>query len=145
MLLKLSFAFQEPESPCLLGFPTELNTLSDHIRAKRMVQHILQRELAEILDVSTDTVTNWEQKRSEPHYHHLPAITKFLGYALIKHHPMGGWRQTLLNDRLHRGLPRHRYAKLIGIDESTLMRAELGKNILRKSEKRILEFLSPVK
>lgn len=125
-----------------VGFPAELETLSDHIRAKRIGQHILQRELADKLGVNTMTVTNWEIKRSEPHYHHFPSITKFLGYALINHHPMGGWRQTLLNDRLQRGLPRYRYAKLIGIDESTMRRAELGQRILRKSEIKIVDFLN---
>ena len=106
-----------------------------------MGRHMLQRELAEIIGVTEDSITNWETNRSQPHYRYYPTITNFLGYCLIALHPMGGWRQTLLNDRLQRGLRRTKYAKMIGIDESTLTNAEQGQGVSRRTETKISEFL----
>ena len=62
-------------------YPKELNTLGDHIRAKRLDLGLLQREVAGIIGVTTDTITNWEKNRNKPMNWHSLKINKFLGYS----------------------------------------------------------------
>ena len=38
----------------------------ERLKELRKVNHFLQRELAEKISVSTDTIHNWEKGRSEP-------------------------------------------------------------------------------
>ena len=60
--------------------PTTLITLGDHIRKKRIESWLMQKEVAEILNVCEDTITGWETGRSDPQTKHLGNIIKFLGY-----------------------------------------------------------------
>ena len=95
--------------PKPFGYPKELITLSDHILARRLDKGMLQREAAKEIGISTSTLENWERKQSSPRTRYIPLLTKFLGYSLIKYHPNGGWRQTLLNDRMQRGMLQYKY------------------------------------
>ena len=47
-------------------YPKELNTLGDHIRARRLNLGLLQKDVAEIIGVTTDTITNWDKNRLDP-------------------------------------------------------------------------------
>jgi DNA-binding XRE family transcriptional regulator len=48
------------------GYPKKLNTVGDHIKAKRLDKGLYQKELAKMLGIGTDTLINWELGRNEP-------------------------------------------------------------------------------
>ena len=58
----------------------QLNTLGDHIRARRIDLGLLQRQVAEQIEVCNATITNWERNESTPVIRNMPAIIRFLGY-----------------------------------------------------------------
>ena len=64
----------------LRGYPKEVVSVGDHIRARRLSLKLWQEDVAKILQVSSDTITNWETDRSAPNVKYYPAIIKFLGY-----------------------------------------------------------------
>ena len=54
------------DKPKVFAYAPELKTLGDHVRARRLDLGLFQKDVAELVGVSTDTVTNWEKNRSEP-------------------------------------------------------------------------------
>ncbi len=50
------------------------------MRKKRQELKLLQKEVAQILGVTKDTVTYWAVGRSSPRLQHMPNIAEFLGY-----------------------------------------------------------------
>jgi len=65
-------------------YPKELNTLRDHIKAKRIDLGLFQKEVTKTIGVTTDTITNWEKNRNQPMYRHYPRIIEFLGYCPLE-------------------------------------------------------------
>ncbi|MBY0533740.1 MAG: helix-turn-helix domain-containing protein [Rickettsiaceae bacterium] len=61
-------------------YPKALKTFGDHIRKRRLDLDLSQREVAKLLKVKTDTVTNWELNRNDPQVSQYPSIIQFLGY-----------------------------------------------------------------
>ena len=68
------------EKPKIFGYPPELNTIGEHIRAHRLDLGLFQKEVAELTGVCTNTVTNWEKNRSDPDLGARPRVLKLLGY-----------------------------------------------------------------
>ena len=62
-------------------YPKQLKTLGDHIRARRLDLGLLQKDVAEIIGVTTDTIANWEKNRHHPMRCHYMRINTFLGYS----------------------------------------------------------------
>ena len=62
-------------------YPKQLKTLGDHIRAKRLDLGLFQKDIAGIIGVTTDTITNWEKNRNQPMRWLNLKINKFLGYS----------------------------------------------------------------
>ena len=70
-------------------YPKEFKTLGDHIRAKRLALGLLQKKVARIIGVTTDTITNWEKNRNQPMYWHYRKIIIFLRYCQFENlHPV---------------------------------------------------------
>ena len=61
-------------------YPKELNTLGDHIRARRIDLGLFQSQVAEQIGVREQTITNWEDNASQPPLEYHLAITRFIGY-----------------------------------------------------------------
>jgi DNA-binding XRE family transcriptional regulator len=55
-------------------------TLGEHLKKRRRELGLLQRETAEMLGVSTDTVVNWEKDRTKPVAAQFRPVVAFLGY-----------------------------------------------------------------
>lgn len=66
--------------PKVSAYPTELKTIGDHVRARRLDLGLYQQDVAKRIGVSTDTVTNWEKNRATPTPRTWPDIIEFLGY-----------------------------------------------------------------
>ncbi|MDD2539488.1 MAG: helix-turn-helix transcriptional regulator, partial [Desulfuromonadaceae bacterium] len=62
------------------GYPRQPTTLGEHIRKARMDRGELQKDVAEQIGVSKDTICYWENGRVEPEIRYHPAIIDYLGY-----------------------------------------------------------------
>jgi DNA-binding XRE family transcriptional regulator len=62
------------------AYPSELRTIGDHLRRRRLDLGLLQREVAERLGVVPGTLTNWELNRTKPALRFLPGIINLLGF-----------------------------------------------------------------
>jgi DNA-binding XRE family transcriptional regulator len=60
------------------GYPLRPKTLGDRIKKKRMDMGLFQKDVARIIGVSTDTITNWEKGWTEPGRRNICKIEPFL-------------------------------------------------------------------
>lgn len=117
-----SLSARRPPNP---AYPRVLETLGHHIRKRRLDLGLLQRELAERLGVSVDTVRKWERSRDEPEAAFLPRVLDFLSYDP---RPKAiGIADRLKRARRGLGLTQQSLAKRLGIDESTVADYESGR------------------
>ena len=107
-------------------YPKELNTLGDHIKAKRLDLGLFQKKVAKIIGVTTDTITNWEKNRNQPMYWHYPRITEFLGYCPLEQ--LNTFEERLKNNRFYLGMSQAEMAQRMGIDPCNLSRKERQQN-----------------
>jgi len=117
-----------------------MKTLADHIRKKRLDLGLFQRDVASLLNVNETTIFNWENNRTTPALHHIPAIIRFLGYFPLQ--TPESLPEKLILARRTRGLSRKRMAKTLGINESTLARWETGRGRPTRKSLDILETYS---
>jgi len=66
------------------------NHLGDHIKVKRKYLGLYQKDVAEIIGVSEDSITYWENKRSKPQKRYYSKIIQFLGYSPFDDSMLGG-------------------------------------------------------
>jgi len=93
-----------------------------------------------MLEVSEQTVTNWELSYNEPEISYIPRIIEFIGYCpyLPTHSPIA--RLEMIRQAL--GLSYRELAKKVGVDESSLIRYSRGKGKpARKPLAKIVAFL----
>jgi len=62
-------------------YPKELITYGDHLRKKRLDLNLTQSQVAKIINVTAESITNWELNRTEPNLYQIPKIISFLGYT----------------------------------------------------------------
>jgi len=107
------------------AYPSELQTIGDHIRARRLDLRIFQKDVAKRIGVTTDTITNWEKHRSTPTLRAWPAVLLFLGYDPRPDGRTIGEKLRLRRQAL--GLSWAEAARIIGVDPSTLSKWEFGR------------------
>jgi DNA-binding XRE family transcriptional regulator len=73
---------KRPRNP---AYPVETITLGDHIRKTRLDRELTQNQVATMIGVATDTITNWELNRNSPRKSYYSAIYDFLGKVPLKH------------------------------------------------------------
>jgi transcriptional regulator with XRE-family HTH domain len=66
--------------PNSVHYPREINTLGDHIRARRLDLKLFQKQAADQIGVDEATITNWERDATDPAIHYIQAILQFLGH-----------------------------------------------------------------
>jgi DNA-binding transcriptional regulator YiaG len=101
------------------NYPNLPKTLSEHIRKRRYDLQLLQKDVARIIGVSEDTITYWENGRSEPTVVFYPKIVSFLGYFPfeIDISTLGG---RIKKYRFEHGLTLNQFGKLVSADGSTI-------------------------
>jgi len=62
-------------------YPTEINSLSDHLRAKRQDLRLTQKQVALAPKTDPMTINNLETNRTNPAVRLVPRIIEFLGYV----------------------------------------------------------------
>ena len=77
IVVNAHFKARKPLNPAL---PTNLETIGDHLRKRRLEKGLSQPEVAKLLRVTTDTVTLWELNRNSPTARYFKRILTFLGY-----------------------------------------------------------------
>ena len=65
------------------GYPKELKTIGDHIRAWRIDNYLLQADIAKMLSVCEDTIVGWETRGIMPTIRQMPRIIKLMGYLPV--------------------------------------------------------------
>ena len=133
----------EADKPLPKSYPTAILTLGDHIRKRRLDLGLLQREVAERIGVTTDTITNWELARTEPGIRSLVAIIDFLGYVPFS--PGESYPERLKVYRMVRGLTQRQLASELGVDPTTVMKWEAGTSKpMRKTRERVLGVIDSI-
>ncbi len=123
-------------------YPDELKDIGDHILKRRYDLKISQAQLAKIIGVSTDTITYWENKRTEPMVQFYGKIIEFLGYNPFEFE-IKTWGDKLKHYRFRNGLTQKALGQLTGIDPSTIATWENYKSGPRgKKVKRFEAFLN---
>lgn len=94
-------------------------TIGEHLRKKRLEQGLLQEDVAKLIGVTTDCITNWENNRGIPQVQFMPAIVKFIGFVPLEIDDGTLCGQILLYRNMH-GLSHKKLGKIIGVDASTI-------------------------
>jgi len=104
---------------------------------------MLQKDIATIIGITEDCVTNWENNRNIPQIQFMPKIIKFLGYNpnQCESITLG---QKIKKFRVVNGLSLKKFGKLFNVDDSTVLGWEINKikprsNIKIKLEKLLEE------
>lgn len=66
------------KKPLDIRYITNPTTIGEHIRNKRIEERLFQKDVAKLLGVSTNTVTNWENNKYLPSKNLRPNILKFI-------------------------------------------------------------------
>ena len=102
-------------------------SLGDKIRNRRLELRMLQKDVADLIGVSEDSITYWENNKVEPTVKKYPGIIQFLGYVPFE------FDKTTLGGRIRmyrylRGLSQEDLAMQIGVNESTIFHYENNKH-----------------
>jgi DNA-binding transcriptional regulator YiaG len=110
------------------GYPTDPQTLGEHIKKRRMDLRMFQAEVARLLKVSEDCVCYWENGRNNPRLYQYPVIIAFLGYYPFDHETatLGGKIKRYKHEH---GLSNEKLAKVLGVDEGTIANWERNKRL----------------
>jgi transcriptional regulator with XRE-family HTH domain len=121
------------------SYPKVLQTVGDHLGKKRLDLKLLQKDVAGILGVNTNTITNWEKNRCQPKLYLIPKIIRFLGYTPFSNNEESTLSEAIKAYRLMHGLSQKKLAKGLGVDPTTLARWE---NSTSKPGKRLRKRLA---
>lgn len=126
------------KKPLPEAYPKILATIGDHIRKTRLDRELFQADVAKIMNVTEECISNWEINKSHPNIMYWPRIIKFLGYdpEYVEGNTLA---IVLANYRRQHGLRLRRLAEQIGVDETTILWWERGKEVKYKRSKRQLE------
>jgi transcriptional regulator with XRE-family HTH domain len=93
-----------------------------------MGKRLLQKEVAEFIGVSEDSVTHWENEKASPQIHSYPSVIQFLGYYPFTHETesLAGKLQQL---RYCKGYSYKQMGALFEVDGSTVRCWELKKAV----------------
>lgn len=111
--------------------------MGDHLRRRRLHLGLFQKQVADLFGASEASVNNWELNERQPEVRFVGKIVDFLGYdpfAVPSAAPIG---ERLRAKRRRLGLAAREACKVIGVDETTLLRWERGDS--RKPTRRLRE------
>jgi DNA-binding transcriptional regulator YiaG len=105
-------------------YPKEINTLGDHIRARRIDLELFQSEVARQIGVTASMLVMWETNQHAIGVRYIPQIIEFLGYVPYRTpKSFGDWLKMV---RSCQGLSQRGLAKLIGGDQRSVVEWEAG-------------------
>lgn len=109
------------------------NTIDEHIKKSRMDLGLFQRDIAQLWNVTEETITNWENGYSEPQIVYYPCIAVFLGYEWWRFDTstLSGRTQDY---RYRNGLSAKRLGQSLGVNMTTIRSWELEESVPRKEQ-----------
>ena len=107
-------------------YPKQINSLGDHIRARRVDLNLLQKQVADQIGVHELTITGWERNATIPEVRYMPAIIQFLRYNPLP--AANSLPEHLATARKALGLSQRKMAAKLGVDPATLMGWEAGRH-----------------
>ena len=116
-------------------YPKELKTYGDHLRKRRLDLNLSQPQVAKIINVTTDSITNWELNRGKPNLTLVPRIISFLGYSPLFN------ENEVKQYRIQKGISQKELARILKIDPTTLSRIERGGERMSRKVKIKLDHL----
>ncbi|MDD3926411.1 MAG: helix-turn-helix transcriptional regulator [bacterium] len=126
------------------AYPKRLDTIGDHIRKKRLEMKLMQSQVAEIIGVTENSITNWEKHRTTPAFWHLPKIIEFLGYVpdtITKSISGMSLGEKIVAYRKIAGISQLSLARQLGVDPCTLSKWEKNMSIPPKRFLKAIELL----
>jgi transcriptional regulator with XRE-family HTH domain len=117
----------------------EPQTLGEHLRKRRLLLQINQKEAASRLGVTPCTVRHWETRRTHPAIEHIPAVIGFLGYDPFS--APTSIAERLLAKRRAMGWSIREAAAHLGVDPTTWGDWEHGKVILFRAHRALVAHL----
>jgi transcriptional regulator with XRE-family HTH domain len=110
-----------------VSYPQIPISIGDNIRKKRMELKLLQKDVAKILGVTEDSITNWEKNRSVPQIHFFPGIINFLGHLPFEI-DLTTFSGKIKAYRQINGLSQNKIGEIFKVDGTTVCSWELGEN-----------------
>jgi transcriptional regulator with XRE-family HTH domain len=107
-------------------YPKQINSLGDHIRARRLDLKLLQKQVADQIGVHHQTITGWECNATVPEVRYMPAIIQFLGYNPLP--AASSLPERLVTARRELGLSQRKMAERMGVDPASLGGWEAGRH-----------------
>jgi len=120
-------------------FPSELQTVGDHLKHARLTRNMLIKDVIALLKIDRETLRGWELNLFEPHVSHYPRIISFLGYnpCNFETNSFGGKIKAY---RYKHGLTQMQFGKLLNTDGSVVWQWESNTRLPKsKTQKMILE------
>ncbi len=114
--------------PFKAGFPINPKTIGEHIKRKRMQLGLMQSEVAEIINVSTDCIYHWETNRNKPQINYYQKIISFLEYNPFEINA-NTLSEKIFAFRCLNGLSSKAFGRLLKVDASTVRSWELGESV----------------
>ena len=104
---------------------------------------LFQKDVAFVLGVTEDSITNWEKNRSIPQINFTPNIINFLGYLPFEV-DFTTFSGKLKAYRQIHGLSQKKLGKILKVDSSTVCSWEIGENLPQENILNTLDLmLSP--
>jgi len=134
---KLQSSVQMPKPKRYIQEP---KTLGDYILNARIDKRFEQKEVAALIGVTENTISNWELNLYKPDIQFYPNIFKFIECIPfeLKTDTLGDQIRTF---RILNGMSQEKLASELGINESTVFHYEKGKH---KPTKKVLAKLSVI-
>lgn len=100
-------------------------TIGEKIFNRRLELGLLQSDVASIIGVCTESISNWENNKGEPQIQFYPKVIEFLEYFpfVIDTSTFGG---MIKKYRYFKGLSQENFALKLGVNESTIYHYENG-------------------
>jgi DNA-binding transcriptional regulator YiaG len=126
------------KKPNVPQYKSNPQTIGEHIRKKRIESSLLQKQVAAQFGISEDTLTYWENERSQPQVHHYPTIISFLGYYPFDHET-DSIAGKLKQIRYCYGLNFKQCANRLAVSVDAVKRWEQGKPVAYPSTRKLIE------
>lgn len=108
------------QKPVLRAYPTELKSIGDHIRKRRLDLGLFQKDVAKILGANMASILNWEKNRTDPVIDYIPRIIEFLGYVPFESISDMSLGEKIITCRKIKGMSQEELARQLGFDPGTV-------------------------
>jgi len=121
-----------------INYPVNPSTIGEHLRKRRYDLSLTQVQVAKIIGVTEDSITNWENEKYVPQIQYYKKIIDFLGFNPFEFE-IKTWGDQLKHYRYVNGLTQKTIGELIGIDPSTVASWENNLSVPKKRKKNKVE------